>query len=260
MHVHILVTIPRPELFKQCTLVFNTLRTGFPTADITVYDNANKEWPDILRLSKDVGANIANYPHRKHLADWIYEVVEAAEDNEPTIILDADIIFWSNCEGFSFEQVIAGMYIPKIWNEWAQCESWKRIHTSFLWISSPIKLKEAIAKAYPLALKEKGDYCPVSPFHPRVMFVHGTPYFWDCCSVLFNMIACGRFEEKHLDYYDHINSASFYDEMLERVEDKEAFKIMHKQAVENPNSMKGFYKAVRNYYIRMQLKLDEKPS
>jgi len=88
---------------------------------------------------------------------------------------------------------------------------------------------------------------------PCIQFVNGVPVFWDSCANLYNAIGGTSFTEKELDCYDHVNSATFYDEMLNEVEDKEAFKNQHLTAAYNPEQLRGFWKSTVTYYQKHKL-------
>lgn len=252
MKVNILVTIPDPELFDACTLCFDTIRVGFPTADIHV--NVNLELSDYTvfpRLNEKVrkaGATCSTV-ERIHHATWIRHVIEEHRPADgPCIILDSDTIFWSSCEDWKFETPIAGYYVPVIWNDFAQCVSFERLHTSLLWISDSDKLLHSLFRAYPNSEQETGDYCPVDPFMPRVQFIKGQPFFWDSTAALYNMVGGTHFSAAHKACFEHLNSASFYKVMHERLDNKAGFELLHKQLVKTPEKLRGWWGMVDAYY------------
>lgn len=254
MKVHVLVSIPDPELFDSCTLCFETLRVGFPTAEIHVYTNGdmcNQIRVDVYTKAKkcipDVRYHAASM--NWHHADWIEQVLQEHDAlSGPCVIVDPDTIFWKSCEDWSFETPIAGYYVPLMWNDFAQCVSFERLHTSFLWIQDTFKLFKAIRDSYPNAEKETGEYCPVNPFMPRVQFIKGTPFFWDSTAALYNMIGGTHFSEEHLACYEHLNSASFYKVMHERLENRQGFEFLHKHLVKTPEQLRGLWNIVHPYY------------
>jgi hypothetical protein len=268
LSVKILVTVPKPEHFNACTLCFDSLRVGFPTAHISVDIN-----PPTGDLRIDTTARVAQkaidagcawhlLPEKVHLADWISRQVEQADDQ--LVILDADTVFWQPCEGWEFpgDTLLAGYYVPRIWNDFAQCVSVPRIHTSFMFFPNPSGLRRRIKEVYPWTYREAGEYCPCNPFMTDIKFIEGKPVFWDCCANLYGMLTSTElqayaFGAEHLACYDHINSASFYDVMLDRLDgDKEGFAYIHRFATNAPNSLRNLWPNVNAYYYQKSLQAD----
>lgn len=257
--VHILVTVPKPEYFDACTLVFDSIRTGFPTAKIYVYYNCPSiEGPDVsyYRLHDrlvDQPDIFLHTVYRAHHAKWIADVTAThSNPDHQCVILDADVVLWKSVEDWDWsDKLIAGYYVPRMWNDFAKCVSMPRLHTSFLWIPDPVALMTALRQAYMPSTQEHGEYCPCDPFMPRVMFDHGKPVFWDSTANLFAMLPwrCGIFEEWHKEHYDHLNSASFFDVMLDRLDgDKEMFAYLHRFA--KGEQLKNLWPMVDHYYAR----------
>lgn len=248
MRVATLITIPNDESFNNCTLCLNTLRVGFPAAEIAVYLNAatsTKYYRAVAdKLPDDV--SLVQLPPITHY-QWIEQMVNRTEGE--LIIVDPDVIFWKEWT-YKFNTNLAGMYVPTMWNEFAQCISYARLHTSFLQIRDCQELLKIINVAYPMG-KKMPDYAPLNPFKPVVSFVNGIPMFWDSCAVLYNMLGGVKFTEEHLDCYDHVNSSSFVDIMSDNMTDGAQFKEYHRQVSENPLLLKGANLASIKYYERM---------
>jgi len=266
--VAILVTVPKPEHFDACTLCFDTLRTGFPTADITVYLNNHRVKlsladPLVRRVEK-CGAAIAAYPSLIHHAAWIRQQVEQTQG--PLVILDADTIFWKSCEDWTFPvpTLLAGYYVPRMWNDFAKCISVPRLHTSLLCIPDPAALRRVIREAYLPAFEAHAEYCPCDPFMPATRFVNGLPFFWDSCANLYGMLASRRpltyaFEPRNLECYDHLNSAAFYDVMLDRLTgDKEGFAYIHRFLTKTPERLRNLWPNVSAYYAERAASADRR--
>jgi len=251
MTVVALVSVPEGADFDVCTLAFSSLRVGFPSATIKVYDNGNGEevTSRLKPLADSIGAELHRCIEPKHHADWISLMVRMHDG--PLRVVDTDTIWWESCEGFDFDSPLAGRFVPTMWNEFSQCPSFARLHTSFMWIRDCAELCNRIREAYPPAHSACGEYCPCNPFLPAVGFVGGKPVFWDSTAMLYNMIGGAHFEPKHLECYTHVNSASFYKVMLERVENKTAFARQHELAKYEPEKLRGFWRAEDRYYAEM---------
>ena len=259
--VHTLISIPKEEHYDACTLCLSSLRVGFPTAKIVVWVNDTGPVPfarvlndaeKCLGRSKNiaspdsrtpvfssVGGNALIVPLEKkmHHAEWMRMVLSTAEDaGVPLVIVDPDCIFWENCENMQVPEgtLLAGHRVPTMWNDFAHCRSVARIHTSFMVMPEPDRLMRVLRDVYPWCFKPAGEYCPCDPFSPAVRFYVGEPVFWDTCANLYQMLI-GCADESVYDFgpdefkrYDHLNSASFFDVMLERLPDKEGFAYVHR--------------------------------
>lgn len=267
--VKILVTVNDMQQFDACTLCFETLRVGWPTADIYVHINGRRYLDEVVNKFSSfydpyTGKGKTFWRVEQpviHLADWIREQVNQTYPG-PLVIADPDIVYWKSCEDWDFSDgtLLAGYYHPRMWNDFAKCVSVERIHTSMMVFPDTAKLRGAIVRAYPLAQVAHGEYCPCDPFMPAVRFDAGVPIYWDCCSNLYNMLlkippawALRHFGPEHKSCFDHLNSASFYDCMVERLEGetKEGFKLAHREWVKNPTP--GLWPLVDRYYKQKAL-------
>ncbi len=254
-HVVVLMTIPKPDRFAVGTSCLSTLRVGFPDARITVYDNVNPEdmaWAIGAKIKeKCPDVELVKLPKRLHHAQWIKQMIE--ENTKNLFIVDPDTFFWERCDWFEFTR-LAGHHIPMIWNEFSNCISMPRLHTAMLYIPDCLQLILDIMQSYPECHEEAGEYCPCDPFMPAVRFIEGVPYFWDTCSGLYHMVGGQHFQPKHLNCYSHVNSSSFYDLMMKRVENKKAFAHMHKMAEEDHEWFRGFWRSEDQYYKEMNMR------
>jgi hypothetical protein len=258
--VKILVTVNDMAQFDACTLCFETLRVGWPTADIHIHLNGRKWATAILDkldyFHRDKPGRL--FWHQEipavHHAEWIRAQVKHTYPG-PLVIADSDIVYWKSCEDWEFAEgtLLAGYHHPRMFNDFAKCVSVERIHTSMMVFPDTHKLWDALCKAYPLSGLKHGEYCPCDPFMPAVRFDDGIAVFWDSCSNLYNMLcrqpgAMCHFEPRHLESFDHLNSASFYGCMVERLEGetKEGFKLAHRDWVKNPTP--GLWPLVDAYY------------
>jgi len=71
--VKILVTVNDMAHFDACTLCFNSLRTGWPTADIHVYVNGNQHYWEVVKKlqAPTYNINVHGLGFFWHHADWI---------------------------------------------------------------------------------------------------------------------------------------------------------------------------------------------
>ncbi len=244
MTVAILIGVPEGANRRNAMLALDSIKTGFPTSDIHVYDN-NKGRQDVVEeiTGKCLDGGL------KHIlitdgpishADWLHRMLNY---RGKLAVVDGDTVWWSSVEGFKFDAPIAGMFVPRMWNEFSKCESLPRLHTSFLWIEDTMRLKKAMVHSYSATSR----YNPCNPFAPVVQFIGGKPLFWDVGANLFHMIGGQHFQKEQLECYDHVNCSSVYSLMLSRIDDKSGFEKLHSQPV---NELRGQNERTRHYYER----------
>lgn len=206
MKVFILTKCDSLDTLYGNTLVFRTIRTGFPTADITVYDLSSSERAQKAIHSEATKARAVVVPYvsqepagaQSEHGAWIEEILECA--SEPFVICDPDVIFWESMENLSFpkDTLLAGRYIPGLREMKATIAP--RLHPSLLFIPDPPGLREAVA-----AIRAKTPYFfPFRPYTytaaPDVKVILDTAA---SASAMFP----GRsyaFGEAELNRYDHI--------------------------------------------------------
>jgi hypothetical protein len=246
MQVAILVTINQPEQVIPCTLALDTIRTGFPTAFVSCHLNDSPDYAArVGELCEARNVHFFEAKMRMHQAEWIRHQVQvnAKYGNEPLVLLDGDVIFWENCEDLTFEHPLAGYYVPRFWNEYANCLTMERLHTSFL-VIRPQELGQRIVRVWP----ENHSYLPFDPFQLYATFVRGTPVFYDVCANLYHAVGGSAFDESVKQRYDHLNSASFYKEMYAKLQNRDAFAAVHELARTKPSELRGLYREIDRYY------------
>jgi hypothetical protein len=260
MLVRTLIAVTDPKYLESCTYFLNTVRVGFPKADIIAEVNLGETIPSyfskLAKRGSDVGVKVCPTPKLLHHADWIRRVIEDTEGG-PLVIIDPDTHFWKSCEDWEFPgYLMAGYYVPEMWNDFSKCKSYARLHSSFLFFPDVTALKERIQKLYPYSFGKLGNYHPCDPFMPSVKFVDQKPVFWDTCSVLYHMVGGYRFTEKELDCYEHLNSASAVEIMCERMENPQLFRWLHTEGIKHPELIKQHnWKMVTAYYMRKAMEL-----
>lgn len=250
--VHLLITVPDVKSLPSCTLALKSIRTGFPTADIKIHVNIGLTpenlVPEVyLAAPKDalVMQSVKNgRVGPVHLGWWIRRVIEKHANRDapgPLYIVDGDCHFWESCEDWNVPapHLYMGYYVPFMWNDFAKCPSFPRLHTSLLIIPDTVALIAKIQEAYPEAHDGTSDYSPCDPFMCDVKFINGCPYYWDCCSVLYQMIGGAKFTKEHLDCFEHLNSASFQDVMKERLPNGKAFEQLHSWGPTHMDALRG---------------------
>jgi hypothetical protein len=241
--VTILTYCDHPALAYGTLLVFKTLRTGFPTADIEIFDNGSH--PDvrdeIMWAAADVGATFTGI-RPKHWAEHLrWLILERRHGNQPLVLLDPDVVFWQSVEDWDFgEALVAGRRIQRATS--GPIVSHSRLHPSLLWISDVERLRGAMPRN------------PESLISPRLESVEGEVHFWDTLSRLYEEMGswCTAFQPKHLDCYDHLFFGSHLPMMDALAGDGfEVIRDAHKAAASGDlSSLRGIWREQEAYFTR----------
>lgn len=247
MKVHILATVRQPDLLPAATLVFKTLRVGFPTADVTVWVNGPKHYTEIFIAGEKAGLKAFTELTTMH-HKWVTYLIE--HENEPFWICDTDIVFWDSMEKFDFDgSALAGRYSPQFRCQFANAITRPRLHTCLLRID-PVKVREEV-EAYGNHFPDA--YCTPRPsledlVYPRYIPTIGEmSRFSDTCSLLYNSIGGRWFMKEHLNCYDHLGSATLSDLVAPHYPE---YRMRETQFAifENPQLAKGSWKLQDEFY------------
>lgn len=245
--VHILATCHNPALLPATTLVFETLRTGFPAADVIVHSNdlPHDAKRSVERCAKLVSAEFVEQGEQRHdvWVDWLI-----TRNQEPFWICDTDMVFWRSCEGwFGWNTVMAGRYEAPFVEPWSGTHKAARLHTSLLWLNAPLirhELRNWLQKWHPK------DF----PFRPQTEFVkqhyvpHGTnqpPLFYDTCAGLYQAIGGTSFTDEQNACFDHLHCGTYSDKIAKALP---GLPDMHRSVFANRETARGLYAEQLAYY------------
>lgn len=235
-------------------MVLDTIRTGFPNAQLNFHVNhLTKELDELIydRIIAVDGTPSAVFTD--HFL-WIEKILGSlASYDSPICFVDGDIRFWSSVEDFDLSTPLTGMFIPGHVNEFFKAYYFARLHTSLLFIRSPKELVSLMKNCHPVLNIQDQErlYLRTDLIKPETVFIDRVPVAYDTCSKLYHTIGGRGFTEAELDCYDHLNSASFFKVMQGRFEnevDRLAFNEAHLQCEKNPDGMRGFWREVYDYY------------
>lgn len=262
MRVKILLYIPDEKSYGPATMVLDTIRVGYPTAFVDVYLN-HREHPPKNGLFNHLAHERAlkagcqfhllnrNFSHAEWLRDRIVEHASDIGDSEPLIFVDGDVGFHKCCEGWSFDKTFfAGYYIPSLFNDFTDCKSFDRLHTSHLWCLNVRSMWRGIDKNFPANVRPRADLCPLDLISPRVMFASGIPYFWDAFCGLYQMYGGTAFTPEHLEFYEHLTSASAFDVMMSFSKNPLGLTWLHTEGYKDISKLKGIlWESHNQYYL-----------
>jgi len=218
--VFILTFCRNLDLLYGTELIFKTLRVGFPTASVTIVDNASlpEARQRVEHLARESGCQFRqisdpNIEHHEFLDRTIADA--AAAGTRPLIFLDPDLCLWASCEDFEFDALMAGKLIDAYEDDLYACVTMPRLHTSFLWIPGPRRLLGEIEKIR----GKRFDFRPFLSFSVKL----GDAWIrYDTGASLYAAIQnqTKRFTDAHLDRYDHIFCGSHLQLLEPRFNDK----------------------------------------
>lgn len=262
MKVHLLVTVRKPELLRAATLVFDTIRIGFPESQIEAQLNVFPD-PSIPRSAGDAIDAHAGIREAAKTVDvdtfgdgttthheWILSLIE--KETEPFFICDTDICFWQNFERFEFKgAALVGRYTPQFYCSFANARTCPRLHTCLLRID-PVEVK-VLVKLYGEQFPD--TYCTPRPTLADLIFPRYTPYrfgaiqkkyFSDTCSLLYAAIGGQMFTDEQNSAFDHLNFGTLSDVVAPCLGG--SVREMHAAVLDQPHLLKGQWKRDQEFY------------
>lgn len=202
--VSILTYCAHPAVAYGTLLIFKTLRVGFPTARIEVFDNASHAdvCTQIKAAAAACDASFTALPARSHAAHlrWLLEEREPPEG--PLVIVDPDVIFWRSLEQWDFgAALMAGRLMPAMGKR--ELVSVPRLHPSLLWVPTVARLREAMATHRTQWADMERSWDGVAPHLARV---GDRLFFFDTMARAHAALErrCHAFDAGELDAYDHL--------------------------------------------------------
>ena len=245
--VHILATVRKPELLPAALFVFETLRTGFPTAAVTVWGNAldTAAATAVSQAATKAGATFHNIPATSHDV-WIETLIQSARD--PFWICDTDIAFWQSVEDWPVPAHLSGRPEPEFLESWMGTRHVARLHTALMQINpSPVRAAmRAWTARIPAVWRNSSEF----PF-VRMTFIpvrDAEPLCYDTCAGLWQAGMGTPFTEKQNSAYDHLYCATYTDVITTELGPK--LRAVHAQIFKNPALARGIRAEQNEYYIQ----------
>ena len=253
--VHILATVRKARLLEAARLVFRTLRTGFPTAEVCVWGNGLEPAADaaLRQSAASVGARYANVPRTSHDV-WIEELVRRAE--APFWICDTDMVFFEDCERFPVEArtegygkpvLCLGRWEPGFEDEVTGCEHVERLHTCLMWFD-PERLRSAMRAEMarvPLSWRQSAEFGFV---RQQFLVLDGRRVLYDTCTGIWQAGLGTRFSAKQDCAFEHLHCGTWLDEAEKRMGCGPALAEMHQRVYADPAAARGLQRQQKLYY------------
>ena len=248
--VHILATVRRPELIEAALLVFRTLRTGFPTAEVTVWGNglAEEARQAVGAAAATAGARFANVPGTCHDV-WIEELLARA--TAPFWICDTDMVFFGSLESKALSlkpgTLCAGRHEPEFNDEVTGCVHAERLHTCLMWFNpGPLRaaMRAKMAKVV-MPWRQSAEFAFV-----RQMFLMlgGQRWLYDTCTGIFQAGLGTRFSAEQDAAFEHLHCGTYLDEAAKRMKCGAAMAARHAEIYHDPSLAMGLRAQQTRYY------------
>lgn len=235
-------------------LVFKTLRDGFPHARISVCDNASvsEAVVEIKRAAQVNGCMFRQFQHEVLHHDFLLACLSNSEGGR-VVFLDPDVVFWKSVEDWEFEGLVAGRRIPLFFDEYTQCVTVPRLHTSMLFVQDRKLLRNRIAEIQRLRF----DFHPFRP----VMVPQGATWVrYDTGAVLFHAMpeAMQPFLSEHLASYDHLFCGTNFDYVRQFISatDRDTWQALHDAVKQDYRRLKGAWSTQEAYFLSRAVPID----
>jgi hypothetical protein len=237
--IYILSTCRKIELLRAATLVFDTLRIGFPDSQVHVWTNSPmaeaRKALEKCALRADCEIRHIDTIHHR----WIEMLV--GDNDEPFWICDTDVIFWNRCDLWNMQgKWLSGCLTPGFYDRFTRCKTMPRLHTSLLYID-PERLR--------LRLREWRQGIHFTEFNPAVNLYYPLTLppntFYDTCSLLYQAVGGSAFSPAQLACYEHLHCATWVD-LIEPT--YPGMKSLHESFFERPDLARGLRDVQSKFY------------
>jgi hypothetical protein len=263
IRVFILTYCRNPEQLYGTTLIFRTLRVGFPTGRVTVVDNASigDARPEIERLAREAGCDYRQLEtpgveHAQFLADTVADVSRTGGGT--VVFIDPDVCLWQSCEDFAFSGLIAGQLSPAYDDEVMACATLPRLHSSFLWIPDARRLDDELRRI-------AATHVDFRPFLPVSVRLGGMWVRYDTGASLFAALGdhVSLFTDENQACYDHIFGGTHLDLWRPHLHGEAADILLEAHArarAGDLEALRGLWKKQQDAWERWQSRGKREPS
>lgn len=244
MQGYILTYCQNEEALYGNLLTARTLRVGFPSTPIVVFDNHSRdEFRPLLREAYEAagcGYRDIHYEIKHH--SFIQDML-GNQQYGSAVFIDPDICFWGNMEGVAFDGLMKGWRIPSFYDPYTQCNTVTRLHTSLLYFPDVQRLLERLEE-------ERKVRFEAHDFSPTMLKVSDTWIRWDTCAAVCAMLGADavEFTDAERSLYDHLFCGTHFGLVKSSFEDT-GFEDLHERvAAGDLNAMRNI-RAVQEAYF-----------
>ena len=244
--VHILATCLNPAMLDTTLLVFKTLRTGFPDANVKVWENAlTPEQSMRLRLMAGSFIESIMLPQRIAHDAWIAGLLDRS--TTPFWILDTDVIFFEKAPEPSPQDFLFGRFEPAFLEPWTKTNRVSRLHTALLYFD-PIAIRIKILEWAKLWQPKDFPFSPSFELIQQHFVPQGVdrpPMFYDTCAGLYQAIGGTSFTESQNHTFEHLHCGTYSDRIQKALPDASRAREVVSKNIANA---RGLFDAQEDYY------------
>lgn len=252
--VYVLTFCQNETQLYGTTLVFETLRVGFPNATVHVVDNASL--PEVRATIRE-RALACKATHHQFDRRWRHEsfILQALKETKSrsVVFVDPDVCFWEKVEDWSFSSLLAGRLIPRHFDMTFGCIAQPRLHPSFLWFPNVTALFYELGRL-------KTRFFDAEFFQSQSIAVEGKWQRYDTCAALYHALIdhAYAFTPQELDAYDHLFCGTHLDQILMLMSQpvRELVRKVHDQAKADYRGLRGMWRWQEEHF---KLLRDEPP-
>jgi hypothetical protein len=164
------------------------------------------------------------------------------------------MIFYGSVENWKFDTSLAGALIPEFFDEFSQCVTRRRLHTSLLHVD-PAKLKSDISTYRDLSTSSQ--FTPaLNEVWPVVIPFNGRPYFYDTMAAAYHAVGGTPFTDVQKNAYMHFHFGCFADMVLPKIRGGDLIEIVRKGILDHPEEGIGVWRSQEAYFARQQFRID----
>lgn len=233
-------------MLPMALLVFRTVRTGFPTAEIIVYGNGLRgDFRDAVAMhTMAVGGTFRDDQMIAH-GVWIERLLSS--EREPFWICDTDVIFFGTVQyWFKDEALFTGRLEPTYRDPLTRMQHVARLHPSMMWFN-PDPLRVAM-RAWPEGGAQEEVLNTVECSLIRWNYVPATgqqPIFYDTCAGLHQALGGRAFTESQNAAFEHLFCGTYSDVMAKVMD----VRGVHAAAWQAPLGREHLWKHQQQWYV-----------
>lgn len=246
---YVLTYCQNPEALYGSTLIFKTLRVGFPTAEVHVVDNNSlpEAAARIRALAEATGCHFHGLPATREHFQLLGNLLMDPATRGTVVLLHPDVCFWRSCEGWRFDALIAGRLIPAYADELSGCVMLPHLHSQYWWVSDAARFRERVVAEY-----SRTHLDPRCAFSPYVFKHDGQWYKLDVGAGLYAALRedvyC--FGERELDAFDHLFGGTYLNALLPLLQEEDRSFLLraHGHAERDHVRLRGLWREQEAYY------------
>lgn len=257
MKVYILAGCLNSSRISYSTLVFRSLRIGFPTADVEVLINLPMPTEDsdaIEKAALNCGCKVTHVTDLKH-HEYVEKLVIGQSD--PFWIVDTDVIFYASVEEWDMRECyLAGALIPEFEDQFTKAITRSRLHTSLMYVNpeKAYKLATSYITRHPDTIYNPG----ANLFYPLYMPYNGKSIFYDTAAMLYHAIGGTPFTPHQLDHYFHFHFGTCADSVLPHLQNAAVIENRRAEVMKDPSLGIGKWREQMEYFEMLAPKWDGK--